>query len=481
MLIFNKILVPIFIIINPKRTLSINEFQDWRLIMENPVCPIDYRYGRDEIRDIFGENRRLQFLLDVEAALARAHAKIGNIPRSAADEITKKASVKYVKVARVREIENETKHDIMAVTKALDEVCSGDAGKYIHLGATSYDIVDTANALQFSQSTEYLQKGLKELRKTLVNLAKKHKKTVMLGRTHGQHSTPITFGLKMAGFAMEVDRHLERMFECKSRLLIGKLSGAVGTGAALGKNALKLQELMLQDLKLGVEDVSTQIVARDRYNELLGVLCNIATSTERFGTEIRNLQRDEIGEVAEAFEAKKQVGSSTMPHKRNPITSEQICGLARVVRGFITPTYENAIQWHERDLCNSSSERFILPHSLILTDWIVYQSNIIFRNLKVFPDRMIKNMEISKGLPMAESLMTTLVSKGMGRGEAHELMRKTALKAVEKNKTLKEVFLEENKKLKLLTVDEIDYALNPSNYLGASEKIVERVIKKLDR
>jgi len=447
----------------------------------DPICPLDYRYGRKELKEIFGETQRLQFLLDVEAALARAHAKVKNIPRSAADEITKKASIKYVKVERVKEIEAETKHDIMAVTRALAEQCKGDAGKYIHLGATSYDIVDTANALQFARSTELLQKNLKNLRKTLVGLAKTHKKTVMLGRTHGQHTIPITFGLKMAGYAIEVDRHLERLHECKSRLLVGKLSGAVGTGAALGKNALELQDEMLKELGLGVDDVSTQIVCRDRYNELFGLLCNIATSMEKYGTEIRNLQRDEIGEVAEAFEAKKQVGSSTMPHKRNPITSEQICGLARLVRCYAIPAYENAVQWHERDLCNSSNERFIIPHSIILTDWIIYKTDSVFKNIKVFPERMKKNMEISKGLPMAESLMTTLIGKGLGRGEAHELMRKTALKAVKDNKSLKEAFIEENKKLKLLSDKEIDDSLKPENYLGVSEKIVDRVIKKLER
>lgn len=450
-------------------------------IMDDPICPLDYRYGRKELKEIFGETRRLQFLLDVEAALARAHAKFGNIPKSAADEISKKASIKFVKVETVKKIEEETKHDIMAVTRALAKVCSGDAGKYIHLGATSYDIVDTANALQISESTEYIRKGLKDLRNTLVGLAKKHKKTVMVGRTHGQHTIPITFGLKMAGYAMEVDRHMERLFESKSRLLIGKLSGAVGTGAALGKNAFKLQEEMLKELRLGAEDVSTQIVCRDRYNELLGVLCNISTSIEKFATEIRNLQRDEIGEVVEAFEAKKQVGSSTMPHKRNPITCEQICGLARVVRGFIIPTYENSIQWHERDLCNSASERFILPHSLILTDWIVYQMKTVFKNLKIFPERMKKNLEISKGLPMAESLMTTLIGKGMGRSDAHELMRKTSLKAASQDKSLKEVFIQENKKLKLLTEKEINDALKPENYLGATEKIIDNVVKKLER
>jgi len=449
--------------------------------MDDPVCPLDYRYGRAEVKAIFGERKRLQYLLDVEAALARAHAHIGNIPKKSADEITKKAKTSVVKVERVKEIELETKHDIMAVTRALAEKCTGDAGKYIHLGATSYDIVDTANALQFTDSLDYVKKGLKELRNTLVLLAKKHKKTLMVGRTHGQHTIPITFGLKMAGYAMEIDRHMERLFECKNRLLVGKLSGAVGTGAALGPKALKIQQEMLKELKLGIEDVSTQIVCRDRYNELLGVLCNISTSMEKFATEIRNLQRDEIREVAEAFEAKKQVGSSTMPHKRNPITSEQICGLARLIRGFLIPAYENSIQWHERDLCNSSNERFIIPHSIILTDWIVFKTNDIFKNLKVFPERMKQNLEISKGLPMAESLMTTLIGKGLGRGEAHELMRKTSLKAAKEGKTLKEVFLQENKKLKLLSEKEVEHALNPKNYLGASTEIVERVIKKLSR
>lgn len=449
--------------------------------MDSSTCPLDYRYGRKELKNIFSESKKLQYLLDVEAALARAHAKVGNIPQYAADEISKKANIKYVKTERVTEIEAETKHDIMAVTKALSEVCEGAAGKYIHLGATSYDIVDTANALQFAESTSYIQSGLKELRNTLLKLTKQHKKTVMLGRTHGQHTIPITFGLKMAGFAMEIERHLERLFECKSRLLIGKLSGAVGTGAALGDKALKIQEEMLKELRLGIEDVSTQIVCRDRYNELLCVLANISTSMEKFATEIRNLQRDEISEVAEAFEEKKQVGSSTMPHKRNPITSEQISGLSRVARSFIIPTFENSIQWHERDLCNSSAERFIIPHSIILTDWIIYKTNSVFKNLKIFPERMKKNMEISKGLPMAESLMTTLIKKGIGRGDAHEIMRKTSLKAVKQNKSLKEMFIEENNKLKILTDDEIDNALNPNNYLGVTEKIIDRVIKKLDR
>jgi adenylosuccinate lyase len=449
--------------------------------MINLVCPIDYRYGRNELKEIFSERKKLQYLLDVEAALARAHANTGNIRKEVAQEISKKATIKYVSLDRVKELETETKHDIMAITRALAEVCDEDAGKFIHLGATSYDIVDTSNALQFADSTKLLTIELKKLRQTLTSLAKKYKLTIMVGRTHGQHSIPITFGLKMAAYAMEVERHLERMFECKNRLLVGKLSGAVGTGAALGKNSLRIQEEMLKELKLGCEDVSTQIVCRDRYNELMSVLSNISCSMEKFATEIRNLQRDEIGEVAESFESKKQVGSSTMPHKRNPITCEQICGLARIIRGFIIPAFENSIQWHERDLCNSSAERFIIPHSIILTDWIIYKMNDVFINLKIFPDKMKKNLEITKGLPMAESLMTTLISKGLGRGEAHELMRKISLNATKNNISLKKSFMEENKKYNFLSEKEVDFSLNPYNYLGVTAKIIERTIKRFER
>jgi adenylosuccinate lyase len=449
--------------------------------MENPVCPLDFRYGRKEIKEVFGETSKLQYLLDVEAALARAHAVVGNISKKAADEISKKASVKYVTVKRVNEIERETRHDIMAVTKALSEVCNGDAGKYVHLGATSYDIVDTANALQFAAATDMIKAQVRELRVTLVALAKEYKNTIMAGRTHGQYSIPITFGLKMAVYAMEVDRHLERLHECKSRLLVGKMSGAVGSGAAMGKHALKIQELVMADLKLGTEEASTQIVGRDRYIELLSVLANIASSMEKFATEIRNLQRSEIGEISEAFEAKKQVGSSTMPQKRNPILCEQVCGLARVIRSFIIPAYENAIQWHERDLCNSSSERFILPHSLIMTDWIVFQTNKVFRNLQVYPERMRENLENSKGLPMAEAVMTKLVEKGMGRGDAHELVRSCSLKAASETKQLLSVLLENPKVAKLLKKKELEEVMNPRNYLGVSDKIVDHVVKKLAR
>ncbi|MFO7677463.1 MAG: adenylosuccinate lyase [Thermoplasmatota archaeon] len=449
--------------------------------MDNLVCPIDFRYGRKEIKQIFGEKSKLQYLLDVEAALAQAHAEVGNIPKKDATEITNKANTTYVTVERVTEIEKEIRHDIMAVTKALAEQCDGDAGKYVHLGATSYDIVDTANALQFSHATQLITQQLKELRATLISLAKKHKNTLMSGRTHGQFSIPITFGLKMAVYALEVDRHLERLHECKSRVLVGKMSGAVGTGAALGKQCLEIQQIVMKQLRLGVEEGATQIVGRDRYIELISVLANIATSMEKFATEIRNLQRSEIMEAAEAFESKKQVGSSTMPHKRNPILSEQISGISRVIRCYITPAFENAIQWHERDLANSSSERFILPHALILTDWVIYLTNDVFKNLKVFPENMQRNLDHSLGLPMAESIMIKLVDKGMGRGEAHELVRTYSQKAIAEKMELQSI-IEENKTIATyLTKTEINDALNPKNYLGSSSEIIDNIVKKLSR
>jgi len=449
--------------------------------MANPVCPLDFRYGRKEIKNVFGETSKLQYLLSDESALARAHAYVGNIPQAAADEISKKATIQYVNVARVNEIEQETRHDIMAVTRALSEVCDSDAGKYVHLGATSYDIVDTANALQVAAATDLISKSIKELRKTLVHLAKQHRDTIMLGRTHGQFSIPITFGLKMAVYAMEVDRHLERMHECKSRVLVGKMTGAVGSGAAMGKHVLEIQRVVMADLKLGIEDAATQIVGRDRYIELVSVLGNIAASMEKFATEIRNLQRSEIAEVSESFESKKQVGSSTMPQKRNPIICEQICGLARLIRSFIIPTYENAIQWHERDLCNSSSERFILPHTLILTDWIVNQMNSVFSTIQIFPERMQLNIQRSQGLPMAEAVMTKLVEKGMGRGDAHEILRSSSMKAIQTDQDLLSILKKDQTIVEHLSVNELEAVFNPQNYLGISAEIVDSVVKKLTR
>ena len=441
------------------------------------VCPLDFRYGRDEVKKIFSEDNRLLYQLKVEAALARAHAKFGNIPEKAADEITKKANLNYVKIERVKEIESEIHHDVMAMVKALTEVC-GDAGKYIHLGATSYDIVDSANALQITEAIDIIEKGLVELKNSLLGLAVKYRDTVMLGRTHGQDALPITFGMKMAVFASETDRHIHRIKQCREEVAVGKMSGAVGTGAALGEHFFEIQNVVMEELGLKAELPSTQIVGRDRYIALISVLANIAASMEKFATEIRNLQRSEIGEVAEPF-AKKQVGSSTMPHKRNPIICEQICGLSRVIRANLLPAWENAIQWHERDLCNSSSERFIIPHSIILTDWVISQMTKVFSGLDVYPQKMKENIERSMGLPMAESIMILLVEKGMGRQEAHELMRVCSIKAIEQKKHLREILMGDKKIRELLTPEEISNALDAEKYIGSAVKIVDMTIERL--
>src|SRR3989475_2585400 len=442
------------------------------------LCPIDFRYGRPKMKGIFEEESRLQRLLEVEAALARAEAKVGLIPEPAAAEITKKATTKQVTVKRVQEIEEETRHDLMAVVLALTEACDGEAGKYVHLGATSNDILDTATALQLRDAIHIVGEDLGELTTVFAGLASKHKRTVMLGRTHGQAAVPITFGLKMAVFASEVARHSDRLLEASPRIVVGKMSGAVGTGAAFGPYALDIQPAVMRDLGLGVEEAATQVVGRDRYAEFIALLANIAASLEKFCTEVRNLQRTEIGEVAEAFETKRQVGSSTMAQKENPVASENVCSLSRIVRSLVAPALENVPLWHERDLTNSAAERIILPHAVILMDDLLAKITDVFQNLRVYPERMRANLEATKGQVMAESVMIALVGKGVGRQEAHKLVQDAAKRARTKAAPLGEALVADAKVSKTLTKKEIDAALDPDNYLGASVAIVDGIVKK---
>src|SRR5256885_11323970 len=393
------------------------------------LCPIDFRYGRPQMKRIFEEEARLQRLLDVEAALARAESQVGLVPREAAAEITKKATTRLVTVKRVEELERETRHDLMAVVLALTEACAGDAGKYVHLGATSNDIQDSATALQLRDAIRVIEEGLDGLIAAFADLATKHKKTIMRGRTHGQAAVPITFGLKVAVFASEVARQRERLRQATPRIAVGKMSGAVGTGAAFGPQALDIQAAVLSDLGLGTEEAATQVVGRDRYAEFIGIVANIASSLDKFCTEVRNLQRTEIAEVAEAFESKSQVGSSTMAQKENPIASENVCSLARIVRSLVMPALENVPLWHERDLTNSAAERVVLPHACVLIDEILARTTEVFQTLRVYPDRMKENLEATKGQVMAEAVMMALVGKGPGRQEAHTAVRHVALKA----------------------------------------------------
>src|SRR3990172_3710811 len=336
-------------------------------------------------------------MVRVGAAPGGAQAELRLIPKSAAAEIGTKAATAAVKLSRVARLERETGHDVMAVVLALTEQCGGEAGRYVHLGATSNDITDTATALQLKDALAILRRDLDALARTFAALAKKHRSTIMLGRTHGQAATPITFGLKMAVYALEVLRQRERLDEAERRVVVGKMSGAVGTGAAMGPKALRVQALVAHHLGIGYEAASGQVVGRDRHAELVAVLANIAASCEKFCTEVRNLQRREIGEAAEAFDAERQVGSSTMANKENPVTSENVCGLARVVRGLVVPAFESIALWHERDLTNSSAERIVIPHALALTDDILAKTAKVYSTLRVYPERMRENIERTKG------------------------------------------------------------------------------------
>ena len=443
-----------------------------------PILPIDTgRYGTPEMLEIFQEEKWVQRMLDVEAALAWAHGEVGDIPREAAEKIVEMASTKHVQVSRIKEIEKEIGHDVMALVKALAEVC-GPSGAYVHLGATSYDIVDTARALQLRDAVDIILRKLDSLELILMKAAEKYKETIMIGRTHGQHALPITFGLKLAVWMREVSRHIERLNECKKRLIVGKMSGAVGTQAGLGPNALRVQELVMKRLGIKAAEVTTQIVQRDRHAELICILAMIGSTLDKMATEIRELQRTEIGEVYEPFRRERQVGSSTMPHKRNPELCERICGLAKVLRSLVIPALENIPTWHERDLTQSSSERFIIPEACILTDYMLHLMIGIISGMEVDEDRMLKNLKLTRGLIMSEAVMLALVRKGMGRQEAHELMRKLAIKSRSEGTEFRKVLMEDETVRRFLTEKEIDSVLDPRRYLGTAVEQVEKAILK---
>lgn len=441
------------------------------------ICPIEFRYGREITRSIFSEESRLRNMLKVEEALAFAYFKIGKIGET--DFLNIKNACEKVTVERVKQLERETRHDVMAMVKAITEN-AGESGRYVHLGATSNDIVDTAVALQLKNFYSILEEDLKRLMKTLRRMSIKYMDIPMLGRTHGQHALPITFGLKCAVYLAEVTRHYERLLESRHRVLVGKMMGAVGTGAGFGGRAIEIESIVMDYLGLGMEEGPTQIVGRDRYIEFIYILSSISTTLERLATEIRNLQRPEIGEVQEFFDVEKQVGSSTMAHKINPITSENICSLSRIIRGFILPTFENNILWHERDLTNSAGERFTIPHSSILIDDVIQKMVWVLENLRVNEKKMRENLEKAKYFIMDENIILRLVEKGMGRQEAHELVRKYAVIAQTENMDFRDVFLSDDQVKKFLSSWELEEVVKPENYLGNYREIIERIVERVD-
>ena len=442
----------------------------------DPVSVLDYRYGTEEMRTIFRANSYLQALLEVEATLAEVQEEKNIIPKGTSSKI--RNGISAVKRDRVEEIESQINHDVMAVVKALEEQ-SEDAGKWIHFGATSYDIVDTARALQHKSAIALLEIAIDKLLDALAHLAEEHKETVMLGRTHGQWATPITFGLKMAVFKSELKRHRDRLRELKPRILTGKFLGAVGSGAAMAPHTLEVQNDICKKLDLNEPLATTQILGRDRIAELIAWGSNLAVSLEKFTTEVRNLQRSDIGEVSEAFDRKKQVGSSTMAQKKNPITSENIGGLARVVRSMLYTSYENNLQWHERDLANSSAERIILPQFYILLEYILIKSDNVFSNLYVNKERMRENLNNAGGLPMAEAFVIALGKTDLGRQEAHELVRTITMQSEKSNITFAQAIEKNEEVLKYLNQKEISDCLDPQNYTGHSEEIISNVLGSL--
>ena len=438
-------------------------------------CPLDYRYGCEDFKRIWSELGRHERQLEVERALIWAHWQLGRVTEDDYNVVAAIANPESVTKERVSEIEAETRHDIMALTKAMAEA-AGEAGWCIHLGATSNDIVDTAVGLQLRDSIVLLRKQLCHLIAVCADVAERERDTVMLGRTHGQAAVPITFGLKAAVWLDELRRQLIRLDEAAPRVAVGKFLGAVGTGAAQGEHARELQRLIMTHLGLGVPLATTQVVGRDRYVEYMSWLANVATTCEKVLQEIRNLQRSEIAEAGEGFDVKKQVGSSTMAHKKNPIKSENASGLARIVRSFIIPTYENALLWHERDLANSSSERFTLSHASALAEDVMAKTADVLTNMWVDKERCLANIHAQKGLVMAEKVMIELVDHGVARDEAHEVLREASFTALANGEELIDVCSRTPTISAAFSAEELEAMFDPMNHVGVSGEIVDECV-----
>jgi len=441
------------------------------------INPVETRY-RTEIANIFTEDKKLANWLKVEAVLAKAHAKLGNIPQEAADEIFKKANLQYVKLNRVKEIDREIHHDLMAMVKALAEQCEGDAGKYIHLGATSYDIEDTATALQLKEAISYIIKSLKKLIIALIKVIDDKKNLVCIGRTHGQHAIPTTYGMRFGVWAYEIDRHIDRLKETLNRITFGKMSGAVGTMASFGEKGIEIQNIVTKELDLHPTLIANQIIQRDRHAEVIFITSLIGQSLAKISRQIRVLQRNEIAEMFEPFK-KSQVGSSTMPHKRNPHKSERICSLARLLKSNVIPALDNMVLEDERDLTNSANERIIFPENFILLDFMINQLTEIILGVEFDEFKIEENLNLTKGASLSEKVMVNLVKKGIGRQEGHEILRKAAIKAKNENILIKEILYKNPIIMEVLSKNEIDELLDPHKYIGKALEQTENILNVL--
>ncbi|MDY6893020.1 MAG: adenylosuccinate lyase, partial [Chloroflexota bacterium] len=378
------------------------------------------RYSRPEMKKVWSDENKFDKWLQVEVAVCEAWAERGVIPKEAIPEIKRACC----DLKRMDEILKETHHDVTAFLRAVSESI-GEESRFIHLGLTSSDIIDTALALQLVEASDILAKGIAEFTALVEQQARKHKHTIMMGRTHGVHAEPTTFGLKLALWVQEMKRNAQRFDEARKAIAVGKISGAVGTHATVPP---EVESIACAKLGLEAALVSSQIVQRDRHAQFVTTLAILASSLEKFATEIRGLQRTEVLEAEEPFE-EGQTGSSAMPHKRNPELCERVCGLARLVRGHALTSMENITLWHERDISHSSNERIILPDSCLVLDYVLSIFSYVVKGLQVYPERMKENLELTKGLIFSQRVMLTFIEKGMSREQAYKIVQRNAMKS----------------------------------------------------
>jgi adenylosuccinate lyase len=428
------------------------------------------RYTTPRMKFLWSDQNKFQKWLDIEILACEAMAQRGIIPKSALSKIKKKAKFD---VKRISKIEEKTKHDVVAfLTNVAENV--REESKYIHFGLTSSDILDTSLSLLMREAGELIFRDLQKLSRSIKKKAYRFKHTPMVGRTHGVHAEPITLGLKFALWFAEIQRHMERLKKAVETISVGKISGAVGTFSNLNP---KVEEYVCKKLKLKPAPISSQIIQRDRHAEILTTLAMIASSIEKFATEIRSLQRTEILELEEGF-SKGQKGSSAMPHKRNPITCERLCGLARLVRTNAQASLENITLWHERDISHSSVERVIIPDSTILVDYMLIQFNRIIENLLVYPESMMANLNKTKGMIFSGRLLLKLSEKTRSKEEAYQIVQNNAMKAWRENKDFKDLIRNDKKVIRYLSKQKIEDCFSLDHYLKHVDYIFKRVFSK---
>ena len=445
------------------------------------ILPIDSgRYGTKEMLEIFSEQKKINYQLEIEGAAAISQSEIGIIPKTVGKKILKAATSGKITAKRIKQLEAKSDHDTAALVEALNEKCTKDVRPWIHYGLTSSDLVDTSNSMQMRDTLKIIEPKVGKLATILAQKAVKHGKIPAVGRTHGQHASIISFGLKFANWAEEMAKHVERIEEIKKRILICKTLGVVGTGSLMGAKSLEVQKRVAKRLKLYPAEVTTQVVPRERYAEYVFELALIGATLEKIAVEIRNLQRTEIGEVAEQFK-KGQMGSSAVPVKRNPIKSERISSLSKMVRSQVAITFENIPLWHERDLSNSANERFVIPIVSILVDEMLESMTKIILNLMVNEKRIVENLYITKGQIFAEFVLEALIKKGVPRFVAYKDVQRVAFKANDKGMQYIDAIKNDKAFSSKLTDKEIDSIFLPEKHLGASPIIISNVKKSVQK